>query len=122
MDISKLSGRGYIDNDDIYIEKMYREGVISTPLMSKLSEGGISTASLMIVRRLSSVKGFNKTMSSSLGESNRRMMVRSSPKLFWNGVLDRIIRLLVRISAKAFQIAIYGRLLLNFVPKSELSY
>jgi hypothetical protein len=33
-----------------------------------------------------------------------------------------IIRFLVRISAKAFQIAIFGRLLLNFVSKSKLSY
>ena len=41
---------------------------------------------------LASVKGFNKTNTSSLGESNSRMMVRSSPKLFWNGVPDRIIR------------------------------
>src|SRR6187401_2051192 len=41
---------------------------------------------------LSSVKGFNKTNTSSLGESNSSMMVRSSPKLFWNGVPDRIIR------------------------------
>ena len=31
-------------------------------------------------------------MSSSLGESNRHMVVRSSPKLFWNGVPNSIIR------------------------------
>ena len=49
-------------------------------------------------------------------------MLRSSSKLFWNGVSDRIIRFLVRTSAKTFQIAIFGRLLLKFVPKSELSY
>ena len=49
-------------------------------------------------------------------------MLWGSPKLFWNGVPDRMICLLVRISAKAFQIAIFGRLLLYFVPKSELSY
>src|SRR3989337_413823 len=69
-----------------------------------------------------SVKVLKKSMASSLVGSNRRMMLRSSSKLFWNGVPDRIIRLLVRISAKAFQIAIFGRLLLNFVPKSELFY
>src|SRR6187200_1048900 len=33
-----------------------------------------------------------QTNTSSLGESNSSMMVRSSPKLFWNGVPDRIIR------------------------------
>src|SRR3989337_2653224 len=69
-----------------------------------------------------SVKVLKKSMASSLVGSNRCMMLRSSPKLFWNGVPDRIIRLLVRISAKAFQIAIFGRLLLNFVPNSELSF
>ena len=74
------------------------------------------------VGRLPSVKGFNKTMSSSLGESNRWMMVRSSPKLFWNGVPDRIICHLVQILAHAFQISIFRRLLMYFVPKSELSY
>ena len=74
------------------------------------------------VERLPSVKVLKKSMASSLAGSNRGMMVRSSPKLFWNGVPDRIIRLLVQISAKAFQIAIFGRLLLYFVPKSELSY
>src|SRR6187399_3094720 len=41
---------------------------------------------------LASVKGFNKTNTSSLGESNSSMMVRSSPKLFWNEVPDKIIR------------------------------
>ena len=74
------------------------------------------------VGRLPSVKGFNKTMSSSLGESNRCMMVRSSPKLFWNGVLDRIIRLLVQSSARTFQISLFGRPLLKFVPKGKLFY
>src|SRR6266566_3476544 len=38
-------------------------------------------------------------MASSLAGSNRRMMVRSSSKLFWNGVPDRIISFLVRSSA-----------------------
>jgi hypothetical protein len=65
-----------------------------------------------------SVKVLKKSMASSLAGSNRRMMLRSSSKLFWNGVPDRIIRFLVRISAKAFQIAIFERLLLNFVPKN----
>ena len=74
------------------------------------------------VGRLPSVKGFNKTMSSSLGESNRCMMVRSSPKLFWNGVLDRIIRFLVQSSARTFQISLFGRPLLKFVQKGKLSY
>ena len=64
----------------------------------------------------------NKTMSSSLGESNRRMMVRSSPNLFWNGVPDRIICFLVQSSARDFRISLFGRPLLKFVPKSELSY
>ena len=40
---------------------------------------------------LASVKRIQKTMASSLAGSNRRMMVRSFSKLFWNGVLDRII-------------------------------
>ena len=74
------------------------------------------------VGRLPSVKGFNKTMSSSLGESNRCMMVRSSPKLFWNGVLDRIIRFLVQSSARTFQISLFGRPLLKFIQKGKLSY
>ena len=71
---------------------------------------------------MSFVKVLRKSMASSLSGSNRGMMVRSWAKLFWNGVPDRIIRLFVRISAKAFQIAIFGRLLLNFVRKSKLSY
>ena len=62
------------------------------------------------------------SMATSFAGSNRRMTLRNSSKLFWNGVPDRMIRFLVRISAKAFQIAIFERLLLNFVPKSELSY
>ena len=60
-------------------------------------------------------------MASSLAGSNRRMMVRSFSKLFWNGVLDRIISFFgTKFSKKVFQIAIFGRLLLNFVPKSYL--
>ena len=74
------------------------------------------------VGRLPSVKGFNKTMSSSLGESNMCMMVRSSPKLFWNGVLDRIIRFLVQSSARTFQISLFGRPFLKFIQKGKLSY
>ena len=61
------------------------------------------------VGRLPSVKGFNKTMSSSLGESNRCMMVRSSPKLFWNGVLDRIICLFAELCTKK-------RIILSWTP------
>ena len=76
----------------------------------------------MLFRSLSSVKGFKKTMSSSLGESNRCMMVRSSPELFWNGVLDRIIRFLVQSSARTFQISLFGRPLLKFIQKGKLSY
>ena len=74
------------------------------------------------VGRLPSVKGFNKTMYSSLGKSNRCMMVRSSPKLFWNGVPDRIIRFLVQSSARTFQISLFGRPLLKFIQKGKLSY
>ena len=84
------------------------------PLMLKEDRRGVG--------RLPSVKGFNKTMSSSLGESNMCMMVRSSSKLFWNGVLDRIIHFLVQSLARAFRISLFGRPLLKFVPKSELSY
>ena len=36
-------------------------------------------------------------MTSSFARSNRDMLVRSYAKLFWNGVPDRIIRLLLRI-------------------------
>ena len=46
---------------------------------------------------LASVKVLKKSMPSSFARSNRGMMVRSSGKLFWNGVPDRIIRLLLRI-------------------------
>ena len=73
------------------------------------------------VGRLPSVKGFNKTMSSSLGENNMSMMVRSSSKLFWNGVPDRIIRFLVRSSARAFRISLFGRPLLNSYQKADNS-
>ena len=73
------------------------------------------------VGRLPSVIVFNKTMSSSLGECNRCMMVRSSPKLFWNGVLDRIIRFLVQSSARAFRISLFGRPLLNSYQKADYS-
>jgi hypothetical protein len=79
-------------------------------------------SSTLLYVRLSSVKGFKKTMASSLAGSNRRIMVRSCPKLFWNGVSDRIISFLVRSSARAFRISLFGRPLLNFVTKSELSY
>ena len=75
-----------------------------------------------LMSRFSSVKGFNKTMSSLLGKSNRLMMVRSSAKLFWNGVSDRIIHFLVQSSARAFRISLFGRPLLKFVPKGGLSY
>ena len=73
------------------------------------------------VGRLPSVKGFNKTMSSSLGESNRCMMVQSSPKLFWNGVPDKIIHFLVQSSARAFRISLFGRPLLNSYQKADYS-
>ena len=73
------------------------------------------------VGRLPSVKGFNKTMSSSLGESNMCMMVRSSSKLFWNGVPDRIIRFLVQSSERAFRISLFGRPLLNSYQKADYS-
>ena len=73
------------------------------------------------VGRLPSVKGFNKTMSSSLGESNMCMMVRSSSKLFWNGFPDRIIRFLIQSSARAFRISLFGRPLLNWYQKADYS-
>ena len=79
-------------------------------------------SSTLLYVTLSSVKGFKKTMTSSLARSNRRIMVRSSPKLFWNGVPDRIISFLVRSSARAFRISLFGRPLLKFVQKSELFY
>ena len=49
-------------------------------------------------------------------------MVRSSPKLFWNGVPDRIIRFLVQSSARTFQILFFGRPLLKFIQKGKFSY
>ena len=52
------------------------------------------------VERLPSVKVLKKSIASSLAGSNQGMVVRSSPKLFWNGVPDRIIRLLVRIQQR----------------------
>ena len=73
------------------------------------------------VGRLPSVKGFNKTMSSSLGESNRCMMVRSSPKLFWNRARDKIIHFLVQSTARAFRISLFGRPLLNSYQKADYS-
>ena len=79
-------------------------------------------SSTLLYVTLSSVKGFKKTTASSLAGSNRRIMVRSSPKLFWNGVPDRIISFLVRSSARAFRISLFGRPLLKFVPKSKLFY
>ena len=85
----------YIDNDDT-------TSILSSPLFFLLPLLFLSSSSSHVredrrgVGRFPSVKEFNKTMSSSLGESNRRMMVRSSPKLFWNGVPDRIIRFLLQ--------------------------
>src|SRR6187200_1433303 len=49
------------------------------------------------VERFPSVKVLKKSMPSSFARCNRGMLVRSSAKLFWNGVPDRIIRLLLRI-------------------------
>src|SRR5215216_4477493 len=71
---------------------------------------------------LSSINGFKKTMTSSLAGNDRRIMVRSSSKLFWNGVPDRIIRFLVQSSARAFRISLFGRPLLKFIRKNELFY
>ena len=79
-------------------------------------------SSTLLYVTLSSVKEFKKTMTSSLAGNDRRIMVRSSSKLFWNGVPDRIIRFLVQSSARAFRISLFGRPLLKFVPKGELSY
>jgi len=79
-------------------------------------------SSTLLYVTLSSVKGFKKTMTSSLAGNDRRIMVRSSSKLFWNGVPDRIIRFLVQSSARAFRISLFGRPLLKFIRKSELFY
>ena len=46
---------------------------------------------------LASVKVLKNSMTSSFARSNLGMLVRSYAKLFWNGVPDRIIRLLLRI-------------------------
>ena len=46
---------------------------------------------------LASVKVLKNSMTSSFARSNRGMFVRSYAKLFWNGVPDMIIRLLLRI-------------------------
>jgi hypothetical protein len=79
-------------------------------------------SSTLLYVTLSSVKEFKKTMTSSLAGNDRRIMVRSSSKLFWNGVSDRIICFLVQSSARAFRISLFGRPLLKFVPKGELFY
>ena len=54
---------------------------------------------------LASVKVLKNSMTSSFARSNRGILVRSYAKMFWNGVLDRIIRLLLRIilSGTSFQ-------------------
>ena len=101
--------------------------ILSSPLFFLLPLLFLSSSSSHVredrrgVGRLPSVKGFNKTMSSSLGESNMCMMVRSSSKLFWNGVPDRIIRFLVQSSARAFRISLFGRPLLNSYQKADYS-
>ena len=79
-------------------------------------------SSTLLYVTLSSLKEFKKSMTSSLAGNDRRIMVRSSSKLFWNGVPDRIIRFLVQSSARAFRISLFGRPLLKFVPKGELFY
>src|SRR3990170_8285151 len=79
-------------------------------------------SSTLLYVTLSSVKEFKKTMTSSLAENDRRIMVQSSSKLFWNGLPNRIIRFLLQSSARAFRISLFGRPLLKFVPKGELSY
>ena len=50
-------------------------------------------------------KVLKNSMTSSFARSNRGMLVRSYAKMFWNGVPDRIIRLLLRIilSGTSFQ-------------------
>src|SRR3990170_3648451 len=48
-------------------------------------------SSTLLYVTLSSVKEFKKTMTSTLAGNDRRIMGRSSSKLFWNGVPDRII-------------------------------
>ena len=51
------------------------------------------------------IKVLKNSMTSSFARSNRGMLVRSYAKMFWNGVPDRIIRLLLRIilSGTSFQ-------------------
>ena len=46
---------------------------------------------------IASVKVLKNSMTSSFARSNRGMLVRSYAKMFWYGVPDRIIRLLLRI-------------------------
>src|SRR6187399_883488 len=46
---------------------------------------------------LASVKVLKNSMTSSFARSNRGILVQSYAKIFWNGVPDRIIRLLLRI-------------------------
>ena len=67
---------------------------------SRVVEGSRGRGSPRGRERFPSVKVLKKSMPSSLAGSNQGMLVRSSAKLFWNGVPDRIIRLLVRIQQR----------------------
>ena len=67
---------------------------------SRVVEGSRGRGSPRGRERFPSVKVLKKSMPSSLAGSNQGMLVRSSAKLFWNGVPDRIIRLLVWIQQR----------------------
>ena len=67
---------------------------------SRVVEGSRGRGSLRGRERFPSVKVLKKSMPSSLAGSNQGMLVRSSAKLFWNGVPDRIIRFLVWIQQR----------------------
>ena len=67
---------------------------------SRVVEGSRGRGSPRGRERFPSVKVLKKSMASSLAGSNQGMLLRSSTKLFWNGVPDRIIRLLVRIQQR----------------------
>ena len=59
-----------------------------------LAVGGLG---LLWIAEQSGVKVLKNSMTSSFARSNRGILVQSYAKIFWNGVPDRIIRLLLRI-------------------------
>ena len=58
-----------------------------------LAVGGLG----LWIAEQSGVKVLKNSMTSSFARSNRGILVQSYAKIFWNGVPDRIIRLLLRI-------------------------